>query len=83
MNAQLSRGSVDRVGRVDMGVADQLPARDAGQQMHRRSVAPVAYVQHDVLGERIRAIGVPGRPGQLENVRDIGWGESIRTDDLE
>src|SRR5439155_13433397 len=51
----------------------------ADQQVHGRGLAAVADVQHDVLGQRVRAVGVTGRPGQRQDLGDLLRGQVIGT----
>ncbi|GAA2377665.1 hypothetical protein GCM10010170_082920 [Dactylosporangium salmoneum] len=45
--------------------------------MYRGSLAPVPQVQHDVLRQRQRAVGVTGRPHQGEYLLDLVRGKVI------
>ena len=59
MHDQLGRRALDRVGGVDVGVPDERVAV-ADEQVDGRSVAAVPQVEHDVLGQRVRPVGVAG-----------------------
>src|SRR5262249_45709012 len=67
---QLRARPLDHVRGVHVRVPDELvPVAD--EQVDGGFVATPADVQHDVLGERVDAVGVAGRAGQFQHLGDL------------
>ncbi|GAB3869057.1 hypothetical protein GCM10027610_127640 [Dactylosporangium cerinum] len=71
MHHQLGGGTRDRLGRVHVGITHHRAAGVARQQMDSLRLAPVPQVQHHVLGQRQRTVGVAGRLADGEHLVDL------------
>jgi hypothetical protein len=66
MNHDLGAGSLDRVGDVEVGVANK-SVRVEREQVRRGGVPTVLEVQQYVLTERVHAVGVGGPLHELDH----------------
>ena len=79
---ELGRGALDRVGRVQVGVADDaLRPRPVGGLAHEQVpaglLAAAAQVEQDVLAERGDAVGLGGPGDQGQDGLDVGRDEPL------
>ena len=70
MDHQLAARAGDRIGRIQVRVAGQLPLA-VEQQIARPGVAAIPQVQHDVLGERPDAILLGGSVNERQHSRGL------------